>query len=367
MTTLKNIAIATLVVFVALPLAFLTWVYSATYHPAATENVVAQCPTDTPFYNTGQPLSVLSYNVQFFAGKNSVFYFDMPDNAGPDLRPDRKDIDATLDGIAQLIKEQDTDLVLLQEVHDDAAATDHQNQLEELLKRLPKDMYPCHSEAFYWQADYIPHPSIMGSVGMKLVTLSKYKLGKAMRYRLPQPPMDWVSAQFYLKRAILDTELLQEEPGKHIHILNTHFDAFAQGSDTMEQQVAIAKNRLQQLDEQNLPWIFAGDFNLLLPDQRQHLQDDQKYLYAEKTELSPILAWPHFPNKDDIQVDKERWLTHLPNDPGVTKPDRVIDYMFFSKNIQLTEKKILNQESPLILSDHFPVVGSFQMILKGDL
>lgn len=340
---------------------FVLWVYATTYHPSETESATLHCPSTTPEFDAQQPLSLLSYNVQFFAGTNSVFYYDLPNNEGPDLRPERADIDATLDGIAELLVEHNADVVLLQEVHDNAAATDQRNQLAELLERLPRGMYPCYSETFYWQADYVPHPKIMGSVGMKLVTLSKYKLSNATRHRLPQPPMDWVSAQFYLKRAILVTDLAQTGKQPPIRLLNTHFDAFAQGSDTMDKQVSIAHGLLTELENTHTPWVFAGDLNLLLPGERSTLKDSQHYLYNTRTELMPLLSWPHLPNAQHMRLNKSRWLTHRPNDPDVDAPDRVIDYLMYSPSWRIERSEVLNQGKALSLSDHFAVTATLRL------
>ncbi len=342
-------------------LIFIIWVYLSTYHPKEQEPATLSCPAHAPTYDRQTPLTILSYNVQYFAGKNYIFYYDMPDNKGPDLRPSRADIEQTLDGIAKLIKTQNPDVVFLQEVHDNASATDHRNQLEELQQRLPNNLYPCVSETFYWQADFVPHPKIMGSVGMKLVTLSKYKIRNAIRHRLPQTPMDWISKQFYLKRAILASELETPKGNANIQLLNTHFDAFAQGSDTMEQQVAVAKNMLETLDKKQIPWIFAGDLNLLLENERHKLQASQQYLYKQGTELTPLLKWPHIPNAKLLSQARNKWFTHFPNDAEIQAPDRVIDYLFHSSLWHRQKEQVINQGAALSLSDHFPVISTLQL------
>lgn len=361
MSRLFNLTKRLFILILLLVLIFIAWVYATTFHPAKQQAASLSCPAQTPVYNPQIPLSILSYNVQYFAGKNYVFYYDLPDNKGPDLRPSRADIEQTLDGIAKLIQTHNPDVLLLQEVHDNASASDKRNQLAELQQRLPQGMYPCVSETFYWQASYIPHPNIMGSVGMKLVTLSKYKLSNAIRHRLPQPPMDWVSAQFYLKRAILKTQLVTPKGHPEIQLLNTHFDAFAQGSNTMEQQVDITKNILEKLDSQGVAWVLAGDLNLLLPNERNKLQASQQYLYKPHTELSPLLKWQHIPNTQQLAQARSKWLTHLPNDPDVTQPDRVIDYLFHASLWQRKAQQVLNQGAPLMLSDHFPVTSTLQL------
>lgn len=338
---------------------FLAWVYFSTYQPKEKQAAYLFCPKKTPLYNPENSLSVLSYNVQYFAGKSYVFYYDLANNKGKDIRPSRLEIDATLDGIAQLIVEQNADVVLLQEINDGASSTDKRDQLKELLSRLPKGLYPCYSEAFYWKADFIPHPNIMGSVGMKLVTLSKYKLQNAIRHQLPKPPKNWLYTQFSLKRAILETELAQPQGLSPIKILNTHFDAFAQGSNTMEQQVAMTKGLLEEFDNKSVPWILGGDLNLLLPNQFKQLQSSQRYLYKPETELTPLLSWPHIPNLKLLDSDAQNWFTHLPNDPDVKNPDRVIDYLLYSPMLALKDKAVLNQGKALKLSDHFPISAKF--------
>ncbi|MDP2546731.1 endonuclease/exonuclease/phosphatase family protein [Oceanobacter sp. 4_MG-2023] len=342
-----------------LALGFAAWVYSSTYHPAAQETAELSCPTTTPEYDARQgPLSVMSYNVQFFAGKQYVFYFDMPDNQGPDTRPSSQDIATTISGIAALLKETAPDIVFLQEVHDGAAATDHGDQLAELLKQLPANRYPCIASTYYWKADYIPHPQIMGSVGMKLVTLSRYKLSDALRHRLPQPPMDIVSAQFYLKRAILEARL-PTVGGPDWQLFNTHFDAFAQGSDTMEQQVDIAASLMQKQDRQDRPFILGGDLNLLMPGQLAQLQPSQRYLYQENTELRRLLQWPSVPSVENIQSEAATWFTHYPNDPDVSGPDRTLDYLFYSQQLSAHNPEVINTRTTQNLSDHLPVWAGF--------
>lgn len=345
----------------SLVLLFLGWVYWSTHHPDYLEAAFLECTEEAPRFDINRPLKVMSYNVQYFAGKGYLFYYDLPENSGPDLRPESASIHKTLDGVAELIKEQQPDILFLQEVHDGAAATDNQDQLKELERRLYQGMYPCYASTFYWKADFVPHPKIAGSVGMKLITLSRYRIEQAERIALPQPPMDWISARFYLKRAILQVDLPTIQ-GSKLTLMNTHFDAFAQGSDTMEKQVEIARNLLSEKNENNTLFILAGDFNLLPPGAFEDLQQSQQYLYQKESELVRLLdTWPSVPALSDMQSVPPLWFTHFPNDPDVSGPDRSIDYIFYSQNMKLIEKKVLTTEQTLTFSDHLPVVATFSL------
>lgn len=339
--------------------ALMGWVYSITYHPDPIEPVTVSCADETPEYN-GQPLSIMSYNLQYFAGKGYVFYYDLPDNKGKDLRPTRKSLETTLQGIVDLIKQHDPDILLIQELHEGAKATDFEDQLVTLQRALGEQAYPCTADAFYWKADFVPHPAIMGSVGMKLATFSKYKMTNGKRHQLPLMPADPISQQFNLKRAILETQL--ESADGAISIMNTHLDAFAQGSNTMSKQVAYVKGLFDELDRQNTPWIIGGDFNLLVPGKRGRLQASQHYLYNDLSELAPI--WGHYtsiPDTKDVNgANESLWFTHYPNDPDVKGPDRTIDYLFLSKHWKVKEKQVI-QDTALALSDHMPVTATIKL------
>jgi len=131
------------------------------------------------------------------AGKNYVFFYDLLDNSGPDGRPSPEDIAKTLKEVARIIQDENPDVILLQEVDDGAKRTDYEDQLASLLPLLPKE-YACYASAFYWKASFVPHPRIMGAAGMKLSTISKYKMTEAVRHQLALIPADPLTQQFNL-------------------------------------------------------------------------------------------------------------------------------------------------------------------------
>lgn len=337
-------------------------VYLLTFHPASVEPALLQCSAEAPDYN-GQPLTVMTYNIQYLAGKSYVFYYDLADNAGPDERPSPQSIQTTLLGISALIKAHNPDVLLVQEFHDGAKATDYHNQLALLQQALGEQAYPCSAEAFYWKAGFVPHPRIMGAVGMKLGTLSRYRIANASRYQLPLIPADPVTQAFNLKRAVLLSTLAGDNP---VSILNTHLDAFAQGSDTMQQQVNMLLGILRNEDSAARPWILGGDFNLLAPGFYAQLAASQQYLYNPETELSTLLnSYRSIPALIDMQNNPQNWFTHFPNDADVQGPDRTIDYLFYSKHWQTEGAKVIRTDNSTALSDHLPVSARFTLNLSA--
>ena len=92
------------VCFVIILLAVIIW--AITFHPAAVQAEPVVCADNPPTLKPDQSLKVLSYNVQFMAGKNYVFFFDVPNYPNPDKYPSQTDIDRTLSEVARIIHEE---------------------------------------------------------------------------------------------------------------------------------------------------------------------------------------------------------------------------------------------------------------------
>lgn len=332
------------------------------YYPAPVEAANVLCNKDTPLLEAGKEIKVMSWNVQYLAGKGYVFYYDLPGNTGPDSRPSAESLSKTLSEVVRIIGDEKPDILLLQEVDDGAKRSDYHNQTQ-LLQDALSQPFPCLAETFYWKSLFVPHPKIMGSTGLKLVTLSKYRIEEASRLQLPLADRDFISSQFYIKHAILDTTLSSVDNTASLHILNTHLDAFSAGTDTMQHQVEFVKDHLATLDRQNQPWILGGDFNLLAGKiSYDHLPALQQNYFNPNTELSLLTSgYDSVPSVAEIEgPDASRWITHYPNDPSVQAPDRTIDYIFFSKGI-VPGDHFVRQKDTISISDHFPLVTYFYL------
>lgn len=340
---------------------FFAWIYFATYHPSDVQAENVTCGKDAPTLKPGQKLKVLSWNVQYMAGKGYVFFYDVLDDSGPDTRPSKDSITVTIKEVARIIKKENPDIVLLQEVDEGAARTDKEDQLERLLGLINKD-FKCHCSAFYWKASFVPHPKIMGSVGMKLSTISKYKISEGTRHQLALIPENFLKQQFNLKRAVLEVKL-PVEGSKDLVVFNTHLSAFAQGTNTMENQVAQVDKMLKERTKQGHPWLIGGDFNLLpIGEAYRELNKYQKDYYKKRTEIASFFdSYQAVPNVEQARgLRRNEWFTHFPNDPRVKQPDRTIDYVFFSKNVKL-ETTAVGKKDTWRISDHLPLMVEFRL------
>ena len=355
---IKKIALTTIVVILILLLSLSIVIYSMTMHPSKIKKEAIIGADTVSILEAAQQVKVLSWNVQYMAGKEYVFWYDELDNSGPDIAPSRENIEKTFGEVVRVIQDEEPDVILLQEVHDGAKRTFKEDQLKRLLEFLP-DEYSCYTQAFYWKARYVPIKQIMGSVGMKLVVISKYKIDNAIRHQLAIMPKNILERQFQFKRAVLEVHL-PVKGGKSLALMNTHFDAFAQGDDTMQKQVAEVDALLKSLTIKQHPYAIAGDFNLIPPGTYALYDDKEKAYYNPNTEIKVLFdkynAIPAL--EDTLGEERKNWFTHFPN--RIDKPDRTIDYFFYSDNLVLIDKYI-RQHDTLTISDHLPVTAVFQL------
>ncbi len=331
-------------------------IYSLTWRPEAREALPVSCSAQAPTLVPGQALKVMTWNVQFLAGKRYVFWNDLA--AGDDESPTAEDMAFSLDEVARVIRDEQPDIVLLQELDDGAKATEYQNQLKLLQERLT-DLYPCSTHAFDWKADFVPEPHIFGSVGRQLATLSRYRIGHAERLQLPVVPANLVSRQFKPKNALLAAYLPLSD-GVQVAVLNTHLDRVLPPDETLQAQVGAVAKVLDKLESRGTPWLIGGDFDLLPLGQYRRLPDAQRTAYSADSALHVL--WDKYPmiptNNEASGADRARWLTHYPNDPGLNGPDRTVDYLFYSPRLKRVEATV-RQDDTLRISDHLPVIARF--------
>ncbi len=338
----------------------LVWVCFSTYHPAAIEQERVVSIKATAPLRPGQQIKVLSWNVQFMAGnQDNHFFFD----GGTDPWPSLQTVTEVTQQVAAVIRAEDPDVILLQELDEAAKRTHYQDQLQELLRLLP-DQYASHVSSYYWKADYVPIPEIKGAVGMKLSIISKYPIAAATRYALPAITTDnLILRQFNVKRAVLAAELPIEGGGK-LTVFNTHLSAFAQGTDTMTRQVSLVDELLSEIAEQGGLALMGGDFNLIpsMTAYSRLSERNRKYYDSTATEIAPLLAkYSAVPSLQEADgVEHARWYTHMANYIPSKVPDKTIDYIFYTDGLGLGEHYVRSADT-LPVSDHLPVVAFFSI------
>ncbi|QLG95410.1 endonuclease/exonuclease/phosphatase family protein [Pseudomonas yamanorum] len=356
MTRLLRITLLGLLILAGL---LATLIYSLTWRPDDKETLPIRCVAPrAPTLLPGQALKVMTWNVQYLAGKNYVFWYDTPDGSGPDDRPTVEDMAFSLDEVARIIRDEQPDILLLQELDEGAKPSRYQDQLALLQERVA-DLYPCSTQAFDWKTDFVPDLHIFGSVGRKLVTMSRYQIEHAERLQLPVASSNPISRQFQTKPALLLTYLPLSDGGQ-LAVLNTRLDGSAPGSNAVLEQVQMTGKLLDKFESRGTPWLIGGDFNLLALGQFLRLDAGKRGQYSPDSELH--LLWDKYPmipsNSESSGVDRAQWLTYFPNDPTVDGPDRTLDYLFYSPRIKRVEAQV-RQADTLRASNHLPVIARF--------
>ena len=309
--------------------------------------------------SSGATVRVMTYNIQFMAGKNYVFFYDLPDWSGPDVRPSLADVRASADGIAKMILEVDPDILLLQEVDDSAKRTGYADQLDLLQERLT-GKYHCSTSTFYWKVVFVPHPKIWGPMGIKQVILSKYRITDSRRFNLPLLPLNPFIRRLSAKRAILRAAM-PVDGGPELVVMNTHLEAFTAGTDIMAQQVNYLDRMLAGLTEAGKYWVLGGDLNLLPAGQYASLPPNEQAYYNPETEISALYQkYKIVPSTGDLAAQPEKWFTYWGNDPALSRADRTLDYLLYSDNLKL-EHSTVRQHDTDRLSDHFPVIAVYRL------
>jgi len=235
-------------------------------------------------------IRVMSYNVH---------------HCNPPSKPDLIDIDA----IAAAIKNQNPDLVALQEIDVNTGRSGRFNQAEELAKKL-------NMKFFFGKA--IDHDG--GDYGVAV--LSKYPLTESQVYRLP------TDAATKGEPRVLATVKVTLPGGKELRFGSTHLDAQKESTNRELQIKEI--NRISA--NEKLPFILAGDFNAT-PESSVIIQLDQKFTRTCQS------CQPTIP---------------------VINPKKTIDFIGFlpASGFTVISHKVVPER---YASDHLPVIAVLQL------
>jgi endonuclease/exonuclease/phosphatase family metal-dependent hydrolase len=217
------------------------------------------------------------------------------------------------DLIAQAIKSQNADIVVLNEVRDKGNHPDYTEQTKILAEKAGFE-YFRFGEAIRLQPD-LPYGNAL---------LSKYPIAGFDVIKIPDPAVKDENA-YYETRCIMRAKIKTGE--KYITVFGTHF-----GLANSEQKNA-ANTVITLLDRCDVPHVLMGDFNME-PD-NEKLQP----IYERLT--------------DTAEYFKEAKLS-FPSD----NPNRKIDFIFVSKDLKVTYADIPD----IIASDHRMVVADIEIV-----
>ena len=332
-----------------------------TYHPEDFTVQDVACPSSAPALDKSQELSVMTWNVQFFAGSGYVFWHDVPGGGGSDQGPSGAAMTMTIEDAAEFIDNVNPDVLLLQEVDDNAKRTGSVDQLSALQAEL-EERYVCSASALYWSSVFVPYSDVRGKVGTKLSVLSRYRISDAVRHQIPANgnifagsynPFELARNGYGPQYAVLEIRMPVVN-GESLAVLTTDLDLY-EHADSLIERVDRVEHIVSGLDLASVPWVMGGDFNLL-PNEQQYddLPLEHQKWYTPDSDIVEF-DYARFPSGDQTSgSDRSSFFTFFSNDPAIDGPDRTLDYVFVSETVELVSGQVLTSGSAG-LSDHLPV------------
>ncbi len=300
--------------------------------------------TPTP-HDPGTPLTLTSWNLQFAGGRRHFFY-----DGGRDVHVPTHEVEATLRAIVDTAFADETPtLLLLQELD---RGSDRTGRLDELVPFLER-MAACASTPYH-RARFVPVPAKqpLGRVELHLATLGSVAFARARRIALPLLNEPAWRRAFNLKRCLLEVDVPLAD-GRVLKVGNTHLSAFSRGDGTLPRQVDVLARWMAEQRAAGHPFVLAGDLNLLPPgDEPSRLPDPHNY--ADDGELvRKLLIHARSAVPGEAWLAPE-WRTYQPYGSA---PDRVLDYLFVSPDIDVEDVRVVATEA----SDHLPLTARLRI------
>ncbi len=321
------------------------------YRPGpVVEEPVTERRAATPL-QVGEPFDLLSWNVQFGAGRKHKFFYD----GGDAVKVPRADVDEAVAAIGAALRGADADLTLIQEIDVDSSRTHGVDELDAWSRALDAAVT---TTAPYHKVPFVPKPftNPMGRVDMRLGIFSRAPLSHARRTQLALLDEPRIIQVFNLKRAMLTADVALEGSDRPLKVAVTHLSAFSFGDGTLSKQVATLDAWMSS-HAPDQPWILAGDMNLLPTGDDKARLETERDLYADAdSPIDPLLEKYREVLGNDRQLDP-RHRTYLPF--GYAEPDRKIDYVFVGGPVTVLEARVMREHSAL--SDHLPILARLRI------
>lgn len=203
-------------------------------------------------------LRLMSWNIGYAGlGDNMDFFMD----GGERSKDTRERTEQNLTEIISLMKAEDADIYLIQEVDERARRTYRINEIEAIAEAFP-GYYAYFAPNFdVW---FVPSPvnDPMGRVCSGVMTLSRIKPTSVRRLQYPSS-FSFPMRMFNLKRCLLEADFVTSD-GRTVHIGNTHNTAFDAGGMRLAEDEFL-KDRIASFAQAGEPFIVAGDWNQCPP------------------------------------------------------------------------------------------------------
>lgn len=313
---------------------------------------------NTSYIEKNQNIKIMSWNIGYCGlGKNEDFFMD---GGKTSLPTSQENVEKYKTGVKDEIKDQNPDILILQEVDYKSKRSGKKNQVEYFEKQLAKNA----AFTYNYKTLFCPIPlPPLGRIESGLATYTDYNADSAERYKLPSV-FKWPVRLANLKRCLLVTRFPVYENGKDtgrkLVLINFHLEAFDNGEAKRLQTIKLAEILNEEYEAGNYV-IAGGDWNQKFPTDtgkyatvfndgwQPGIIDDT--LIAEgwklcSSENAPTCRSNQFPYIGE-QAEKHEWQYW------------VIDGLLVSPGVDVKSISVLDKDFED--SDHNPVVMQFEL------
>lgn len=259
---------------------------------------------------------------------------------------------AALDTLQQL----DADLMLLQEVDENAHRSYRVNQREMTVQAFAGHSH-VWGENFHSGFLLYPFNDPHGDTTAGLQTLSRYRVDKAVRRSYP------IDESFFLKFTDLDRcftvlYLPVENSDRQLVVVHSHMSAYDEGGTVRARQLELLCDVIEAEYEAGNYVIVGGDFNHALYGTAHAFESQQAFpgwvQTMDDADLPEHFAFVEAENGFEVPTCRG---ADLPYTPGVNYTT-VVDGFLVSDNVRATAQNI---DAGFAFSDHNPVELTFEL------
>ena len=304
----------------------------------------------------GKELKMLSYNIGFCAYTQDFSFF--MDGGSESRAKSEQSVNDVLDGIDKLLQQENADIVLLEEVDENADRSHHVDQRTFFTKNS-NDCDAVFATNFDSAYLFYPFTKPHGKSLSGLLTLSKFDIRSSTRRSLPVE--DSVMKIVDLDRCY-SVSTLPTDNGKELVLYTVHLSAYtSDGTIATKQLEMLVSDMKAQYDKGNYV-ICGGDFNkdLLLDSGAIFGVSGEEYTWAQAfptdilsgTGLSLVAP-----------IDENNPVATCRNTDEVYKEEGqfnvTLDGFIVSDNVEVSNSSVI--DTKFMYSDHNPVYMNFTL------
>lgn len=295
---------------------------------------------------------VMTYNAGFGAYEPDFSFF--MDGGEQSWAFSKERVVTNMDNITSYLKAQNADVILLQEIDEDATRTYHVNE-RNMVEQALYDYDNCFAQN--WDSPFLFYPLTQphGKTRSGIITLSKLTIDDAIRRSVPVE--DSMMKIVDLDRCY-SKSYVPVEGGGDLVLYNVHLSAYTSDGTVSDDQLKMLVEDMENEYSKGNYTISGGDFNKdLLGDSSEYfgIKGSDDYSWCKPINMS-VFEGKHLTLIKSSNAPSTR-VTDAPYNPDQFVA--VLDGFIVSDNVEVISNE--NIDTGFAYSDHNPVTMRFKL------